>query len=200
MAAEAARLGGEGCDLRPDNPEGVRVTRLRSIADNGGQTLENRTKRPDNPDKNDSMNPTTNNSDTHPTSVESSETCELEDAFLDLWRTIQASHYDLGNLPTGFASKPILQKPALTRLLDLVRQQKAPDIREAIEEALSITTPNLGIALQMWWPQVAWLKRSLTDCVEFDWKATDINRRPIALEELLAHFQTRLLNSPPTAQ
>jgi hypothetical protein len=124
----------------------------------------------------------------------------LEDDFLDLWRTIQASHYDLGNLPTGFASKPIIQKPALTRLLDLVRQQKAPAIREAIEEALSITTPNLGIALQMWWTQVAWLKRSLTGCVEFDWKATDITRRPIALEELLAHFQTRLLNSPPTAQ
>jgi hypothetical protein len=124
----------------------------------------------------------------------------VESAFLDLWHTIQASHYDLGILPPGFAAHPILQKPSLTRLIDLARQQKTPAIRTALEHALIITTHNQGIALQMWWSQVAWLKRRLTDCVEFDWKATDITRRAIALEELIPHFQTPSLNTPPTAR
>jgi hypothetical protein len=124
----------------------------------------------------------------------------LECGFLDLWPTIQASHFDLGILPPGCASKPILQKPALTRLLDLARQQKTPTIRTALEHALSITTHNQGIALQMWWTQVAWLKRRLTGCVEFDWKATDITRRPIALEELIPHFQAPSLNPLQDAQ
>ncbi|MFZ9920479.1 MAG: hypothetical protein ACO3FQ_04885 [Terrimicrobiaceae bacterium] len=122
----------------------------------------------------------------------------MESAFLDLWRIIQASHYDLGILPPGFATHPILQKPSLTRLIDLARQQKTPVIRTALEHALSITTHNQGIALQMWWTQVAWLKRRLAGCVEFDWKATDITRRAITLEELIAHFQTRSLKSPST--
>lgn len=135
-----------------------------------------------------------------PSVTTKTESHTVESAFLDLWRTIQASHYDLGVLPPGFASHPILQKPSLTRLIDLARQQKTPAIRTALEHALSITTHNQGIALQMWWTQVAWLKRRLTDCVEFDWKATDITRRAIALEELLAHFQIRSLNPPPAAQ
>jgi len=122
----------------------------------------------------------------------------VESAFLDLWRIIQVSHYDLRILPPGFATHPILQKPSLTRLIDLARQQKTPAIRTALEHALSITTHNQGIALQMWWTQVAWLKRRLAGCVEFDWKATDITRRSIALEELIAHFQTRSRKSPPT--
>jgi hypothetical protein len=124
----------------------------------------------------------------------------VESAFLDLWHTIQASHYDLGILPPGFAAHPILQKPSLTRLIDLARQQKTPAIRTALEHALIITTHNQGIALQMWWTQVAWLKRRLAGCVEFDWKATDITRRAIALEELIAHSQIRSLNPPPAAQ
>lgn len=124
----------------------------------------------------------------------------VQSAFLDLWHTIQASHYDLGILPPGFAAHPILQKPSLTRLLDLASQQKTPAIRTALEHALSITTHNQGIALQMWWSQVAWLKRRLTDCVEFDWEATDITRRAIALEELIPHFQTPSLNTPRDAQ
>jgi hypothetical protein len=70
----------------------------------------------------------------------------------------------------------------------------------ALTHILSITTHNQGIALQMWWSQVAWLKRRLAGCVEFDWKATDITRRAIALEELIAHFQTPSLNTPPTAR
>jgi hypothetical protein len=124
----------------------------------------------------------------------------VQSAFLDLWHTIQASHYDLGILPPGFAAHPILQKPSLTRLIDLASQQKTPAIRTALENALSITTHNQGIALQMWWSQVAWLKRRLASCVEFDWKATDITRRAIALEELLDHFQTLSSNSRSTAQ
>jgi hypothetical protein len=124
----------------------------------------------------------------------------VESAFLDLWRIIQASHYDLGILPPGFATHPILQKPSLIRLIDLARQQKTPTIRTALEHALSITTHNQGIALQMWWTQVAWLKCRLAGCVEFDWKATDITRRAIALEELIAHSQIRSLNPPPAAQ
>jgi hypothetical protein len=124
----------------------------------------------------------------------------VQSAFLDLWHTIQASHYDLGILPPGFASHPILQKPSLTRLIDLARQQKTPAMSTALTHILSITTHNQGIALQMWWTQVAWLKRRLVGCVEFDWKATDITRRAIALEELIAHFQTPSLNTPPTAR
>lgn len=135
-----------------------------------------------------------------PSVTKKTESHTVESAFLDLWRIIQASHYDLGILPPGFATLPILQKPSLTRLLDLASQQKTPAIRTALEHALIITTHNQGIALQMWWTQVAWLKRRLTDCVEFDWKATDITRRAIALEELIAHFQIRSLNPPPAAQ
>jgi hypothetical protein len=124
----------------------------------------------------------------------------VESAFLDLWRTIQASHYDLGILPPGFAAHPILQKPSLTRLLALAGNQRPNAMSTALTHILSITTHNQGIALQMWWSQVAWLKRRLTDCVEFDWKATDITRRAIALEELLAHFQIRSFYPPPAAQ
>ena len=133
-----------------------------------------------------------------PSVTTKTESHTVESAFLDLWRTIQASHYDLGILPPGFASHPILQKPALTRMIDLARQQKTPAIRTALEHALSITTHNQGIALQMWWTQVAWLKRRLAGCVEFDWEATDITRRAITLEELITHFQTRSLKSPST--
>ena len=124
----------------------------------------------------------------------------MESALLDLWRTIQASHYDLGILPPGFAAHPILQKPSLTRLLAIAGNQSPNAMSTALTHILSITTHNQGIALQMWWTQIAWLKRRLAGCVEFDWKATDITRRAIALEELLDHFQTPSLNTPPTAQ
>ena len=137
---------------------------------------------------------------TEPSVTTKNESHTVQSAFLDLWHTIQASHYDLGILPPGFAAHPILQKPSLTRLIDLASQQKTPAIRTALENALSITTHNQGIALQMWWTQVAWLKRHLASCVEFDWKATDITRRAIALEELLDHFQTLSSNSRSTAQ
>jgi hypothetical protein len=120
-------------------------------------------------------------------SLECSKSSGLESAFLDLWHSTQANHCDLTRLPHGFDSKPILQPASLTRLLDLVSQQKAPAIRAALEQALIITTRNQGIALQMWWSQVAWLKRRLVDCVGIDWKAADITRRPITLEELLTH-------------
>ena len=124
----------------------------------------------------------------------------VQSAFLDLWHTIQASHYDLGILPPGLAAHPILQKPSLTCLLALAGNQRPNAMSTALTHILSITTHNQGIALQMWWTQVAWLKRRLTDCVEFDWKATDITRRAIALEELLDHFQTLSSNSRSTAQ
>ena len=135
-----------------------------------------------------------------PSVTKKTESHTVESALLDLWRTIQASHYDLGILPPGFAAHPILQKPSLTRLLAIAGNQSPNAMSTALTHILSITTHNQGIALQMWWTQVAWLKRRLAGCVEFDWKATDITRRAIALEELLAHFQIRSLNPPPAAQ
>ena len=135
-----------------------------------------------------------------PSVTKKTESHTVESALLDLWRIIQASHYDLGILPPGLAAHPILQKPSLTPLLALAGNQRPNAMSTALTHILSITTHNQGIALQMWWTQVAWLKRRLTDCVEFDWKATDITRRAIALEELLDHFQTLSSNSRSTAQ
>jgi hypothetical protein len=40
VAAEIARLGGEGRDVRPDSPEGVRIASLRSLAAEAGLTLD----------------------------------------------------------------------------------------------------------------------------------------------------------------
>ena len=39
VEAEIARLGGQGRDLRPDSPEGVRIARLRNLAAEAGLTL-----------------------------------------------------------------------------------------------------------------------------------------------------------------
>ena len=113
----------------------------------------------------------------------------LESNFLDLWRTLEANRCDLKKLPPGIASHPILQKPTLSRLFELAGQEKTPALRAALEQCLGITTRHHGIALQMWWSQVAWLKRRLMGCAGIAWQATDISRRPIPLEQLLAGYQ-----------
>ena len=40
VAAEIARLGGQGRDVRPDSPEGIRIASLRSLAAEAGLTLD----------------------------------------------------------------------------------------------------------------------------------------------------------------
>ena len=113
----------------------------------------------------------------------------LESGFLDLWLTLEANRCDLKKLPQGIASHPILKNPTLTRLFDLLGKEHAPALHTALEQALGITTHNQGIALQMWWSQVAWLKRRLMGCSGIDWQTTDITRRPIPLEQLLTAYQ-----------
>ena len=109
----------------------------------------------------------------------------LENAFLECWPIIRAARSDLKMLPDNFLSMPCLQESALKRLLELVALRSPSDaLYTALEEAVSVTTKNGGIALQMWWSDVAWLKRRLVACCKKPLQPIHLARNPITIEEL----------------
>jgi hypothetical protein len=109
----------------------------------------------------------------------------LENAFLECWPIIRAARSDLKMLPDNFLSMLCLRESALKKLLELVALRSPSDaLYTALEEALSIETKSGGIALQMWWSDVAWLKRRLVACFKNSPQPIHLARNRITLAEL----------------
>ena len=109
----------------------------------------------------------------------------LENAFLECWPIIRAARSDLKIIPDNFPTMPCLRESALKRLLELVALRSPSDaLYTALEEALSVATKNGGIALQMWWSDVAWLKRRLVACCKKPPQPIHLARNAITIEEL----------------
>lgn len=109
----------------------------------------------------------------------------LETEFLEYWPVIRAARSDLKMLPENFPAMPCLKESALKMLLELVALRSPPDaLYTALEEALSVATKNGGIALQMWWSDVAWFKRRLVACSKKPLQPIHLARNPITIEEL----------------
>jgi hypothetical protein len=109
----------------------------------------------------------------------------LENAFLECWPIIRAARSDLTIIPDNFPSIPCLRESALKRLLELVALRSPSDaLYTALEEALGVATKNGGIALQMWWSDVAWLKRRLVAFCKKPPQPIHLARNPITIEEL----------------
>jgi hypothetical protein len=111
---------------------------------------------------------------------------DLEAEFLFFWKTIQQHRCDLKKLPSGFADQPWFELTSMAHLLQDAGHRPTTDrLHEALTLVLKMTTPNNGIALQMWCCQVAWLKRLLCECVGLRPPAISLARNPISIETLL---------------
>ncbi len=109
----------------------------------------------------------------------------LENEFLECWPIIRAARSDLKILSENIPAMPCLKESALKRLLELVALRSPSDaLYTALEEALSVATKNGGIALQMWWSDVAWLKRRLVACCKKPPQPIHLARNPITILEL----------------